>query len=231
MARTHRITAGGAALLLFAACGGSTSVGTGGASGGGGTGGGGTGGAGAVSGGGGTAGLGGGGAGGGTGGSAGGPTDATQCAVPSDCLLLSFSCCGQCGAVVRGDAQALNKSGATEYLTNNCATVDCPPCFQPQDPTLLATCEAGRCTVVDLLTHPSTSCTDATQCRVRTNACCECGGPTDSDHLIAVSTVSSGGYEPLVCDPDSACPECAPVYPAVTLDCVDGHCQITGAGS
>jgi hypothetical protein len=113
-------------------------------------------------------------------------------------------------------------------MTDNCAAVDCPGCFQPQDPTLLATCEAGKCVVVDLLTHPSTSCGEASHCRVRTDACCECGGPMDPEHLIAVSTVASAAYDPLVCDPGTACAGCAPVYPPVTLDCVDGHCQITG---
>lgn len=201
--------------FVFAACGGSSTAGSGGAAGSAGTG----------------ASAGSGGATGGSGGTAGSagtggaPTDWTKCDKPSDCVLLSLSCCGSCGAVTRGDAQALNQQGATAYLTDKCADVDCPGCYQPQDPTLLATCEAGSCVVVDLLQHASTACSSANDCRLRTTDCCECGGTIDDEHLIAVSNTGTS-FDPLVCDPGTGCPECAPVYPDKPLECVQGHCKI-----
>ncbi len=94
----------------------------------------------------------------------------------------------------------------------------------PQDPTLLATCRGGSCVVVDLQEHESTACKDASDCRVRTNSCCECGGPVDDDHLIAVA--GGGAYDALVCDPNTACLECAPAYPPKKLVCDGGHCAI-----
>jgi hypothetical protein len=121
---------------------------------------------------------------------------------------------------------ALNKSFASEYASGVCAAVgDCPGCFMPQDPTLLATCRAGQCTVVDLLTHPSTECQSASDCRLRTTVCCECGGATDPEHLIAISVSGEAQYSQLVCD-TSECLECAPIYPPVSVGCIDGHCQV-----
>jgi hypothetical protein len=98
----------------------------------------------------------------------------------------------------------------------------CPACAGVPDPTLLATCDAGQCKLIDLQTHPSTACKDSTQCRLRTNQCCECGGPVDYEHLIAVS----GNYAELVCGPLEDCAECAPEPPRdAEAVCVDGHCQ------
>lgn len=159
-----------------------------------------------------------------TGGSGGLPGDWLSCAAASDCVLRSVSCCGSCGAATRGDALALNLTGMSAYGSQKCASVDCPACFQAQDPTLLATCDAGQCVVIDLQEHPSTACSDVSECRVRGNVCCECGGPTEPPNLVAVG--SAGGFETLVCDPGTACPECAPVYPALELACTAGHCAI-----
>lgn len=96
----------------------------------------------------------------------------------------------------------------------------------PQDARLVATCQAGRCQVVDLAAHASTACTDDAQCRIRTNVCCECGGPTSVDHLVAVNTASEPSFASLVCSSDQACPECMPIYPAEAMAlCNDGHCE------
>lgn len=210
---TRRVGLVGVVLLSVAvSCGGSSTLdGSGGAAGGG-TGGAGTGGA--------TGGSGGGSGAGGI------PSSWTSCAKPSDCLLRSASCCGSCGAATREDSVALNQTGATKYAAANCDGVGCPACYMPTDPTLLATCRAGTCVVVDLLEHESTACKDVSECRVRTNACCECGGPMDDEHLIAVGV--GGGLEPLICDPNIGCPECAPVYPPKQLACDGGHCAIVG---
>lgn len=44
---------------------------------------------------------------------------------------------------------------------------------------------------------------------------------------MGIATVAERDYADLVCDPDQACPECAPVYPTeVTVACnAGGHCE------
>lgn len=157
------------------------------------------------------------------GGGSGGTSGLTACKLNSDCIVVPKSCCGSCGGATRQDALAVNQSKASEYRAGVCQGMGCPACYMPTDPTLIATCNAGTCEVVDLLQHPSTACADVAECRVRTTACCECGGPTDDEHLIAISTDAS--YSALVCD-GQGCPECAPQYPPKTLACESGHCVI-----
>lgn len=165
---------------------------------------------------------------GGVGGGSGGTTspDMFACQVNSDCLLRSASCCGSCGAATREDSIAINKQFSAQYASQNCEAVDCPGCFMPQDPTLLATCRGGQCTVVDLLTHPATECQSPNDCRPRTTDCCECGAPTDPEHLIAISVSGDLQYSQLVCDPAVGCDDCLPNYPPVSIGCIDNHCQL-----
>jgi len=164
---------------------------------------------------------------GGTGGSDAG-TAYDSCEVNSDCVISSASCCGQCGAATRDDIIALAKDAVGAYGSAKCGDAfGCPACYMAQDASLIATCSNGHCAVVDLLVHDSTSCAVATDCRIRTNVCCECGGPTDGEHLVAISNESL--FQPLVCDPLQACPECAPVYPSeYSADCSGGHCIAKG---
>jgi hypothetical protein len=149
------------------------------------------------------------------------------CQVNTDCLLRSASCCGACGAATRQDSIAINKQYASQYSNDVCGPdYGCPACYSPQDPTLLASCRGGQCVVVDLLAHPSTECQSPSDCRVRTTDCCECGGATDPEHLIAIAINGDSQYSQMICDPNTACPECEPVYPPVSLGCIDGHCQL-----
>jgi hypothetical protein len=89
---------------------------------------------------------------------------------------------------------------------------------------LVATCRERRCQLVDLLEHEASACESDDDCRVRTPDCCPCGGDTSLGRLIGVS--SENMYSALVCDSDSACPECLPTYPdEVTVSCnADEHC-------
>jgi len=49
----------------------------------------------------------------------------------------------------------------------------------------------------------------------------------DQEHLVSISDESL--FQPLVCDPLQACPECAPVYPPeYSADCSGGHCVAKG---
>ena len=176
---------------------------------------------------GGSSGSGGAGGNGGTAGTGGtGGIDFFSCNVTSECLLRSESCCGSCGAATRDDSIAINQSKAGQYTQMVCEGGGCPACFMPQDPTLLATCESSQCQVVDLLNHPSTACQTDSDCRVRTTDCCECGGSIEPDHLVAISVNGDAQFSALVCDPNVACPECAPAYPPAKVACISGHCTL-----
>ncbi len=94
----------------------------------------------------------------------------------------------------------------------------------------MATCTAGHCAAVDLLKSAVTKCSTPDDCRIRTNACCECGGPVDMEHIIAINVAAEPGYSALVCDQGQGCPECVPVYPTeVSAACESGACQAVWA--
>lgn len=157
------------------------------------------------------------------------PSD--ECVVPSDCVLVSVSCCGSCGAVVRGDAAAVNRAHADAHRAAACPDgAGCPACFAEQDPTLLATCDAGRCVVVDLQAHAATVCASSSDCRVRAVECCECGASITESTVVAISDPAA--LEALVCDPGTGCPECLPDYPdGFGATCDGGRCAMVFSGA
>jgi hypothetical protein len=70
-------------------------------------------------------------------------------------------------------------------------------------------------------------CGTAADCRLRTVDCCECGGGMGQEDLIAIALSQEPAFAALACDPNVACADCAPVYPAdVGTDCVNGHCVV-----
>ena len=160
---------------------------------------------------------------------AGMPPDFAVCEVNSDCSVVPESCCGRCGAPARDDALAINIAKASEHSRAVCGDdVGCPACAPLFiDPTLVATCRAGRCALVDLVRHSATACERDPDCTLRTPDCCECGGDTGLGRLIGISTSAQSDYAQLVCDPEQACDECAPIYPSeVTVQCgAAGHCE------
>jgi hypothetical protein len=80
---------------------------------------------------------------------------------------------------------------------------------------------------VDLLAQPVTACADSTSCRLRTVECCECGGRTDTESLIAINALKALEFSPLVCDPGASCDLCEPIYPATAhAVCSSGHCTV-----
>lgn len=163
----------------------------------------------------------------------GGQSDFFACERSSECSVVPQSCCGTCGAPSRGDALAISRASAAEYARGTCADdVGCPACAALFiDPTLVATCRAGTCELVDLQLHAASACTQDDDCKVRTPDCCECGGDTDPGRLIGINAGAERAYADLVCDPERACPECAPIYPReVAVECnSDGHCAARDA--
>jgi hypothetical protein len=156
----------------------------------------------------------------------GGHPDYYACEVPSDCLVVPESCCGTCGAPTRSDAVAVARDKSAAFQAAACGSdTGCPACAPLFiDPTLVASCRARRCELIDLLEHEASACESDDNCHVRTPDCCPCGGDTSPGRLIGVS--SENAYSALVCDPESACPECGPIYPdEVTVSCnADDHC-------
>jgi hypothetical protein len=131
----------------------------------------------------------------------------------------------------RGDVISLNVNALGAYTESVCGVdYGCPACAGQADPTLVATCTAGKCDVVDLTTSPLTACATDTACVVRTIACCECGGPMDQGSLIALNHDMAAQYAALVCDANSSCPDCAPIYPPEALAvCDSGRCIMVWA--
>lgn len=162
---------------------------------------------------------------GGMGGNA-GAGGSSPCEDNLDCLVMPASCCGACGVATRTDVIALNQADGEAYRREVCENIACPGCAGQPDPTLRAACIGGRCAVVDILTHEVTTCASPADCRVRASGCCECGVNLEPRSLIAVNPKSPTRYEELACNRDSVCAACIPQYPAVTIDCLNNHCQV-----
>ncbi len=156
-----------------------------------------------------------------------------RCEVTSDCVIRPASCCGECGAATRDDIIALNQEELSQYQAVVCENgMACDPCVQPTDPFLVATCGGSHCQVVDLLDSEITECREPSDCKVRVRDCCECNSDMASENLISISRDREAEYSELVCDPDTTCPECAPVYPPEAMpSCVTdssnrSHCGV-----
>jgi hypothetical protein len=150
------------------------------------------------------------------------------CGAPGECIVRPESCCGQCGAATRGDAIGVNAAQQAAYVAIACAGgTGCPECYTPQDPTLLATCAGGACAVADLLELPLTECTADADCRIRTRDCCECGGNTSLEALIAIRADGEAAFTALACDPGQGCDDCLPSYPPpAQAECHAGRCAV-----
>jgi hypothetical protein len=163
----------------------------------------------------------------GRGGSAGSPAVPTECTGHADCALRATTCCGTCGAPTRDDVIALRVDALDDYSSAVCGPQGamCPACAALPNRKLFATCAAGVCQVVDLTQSTVTACSSDGDCVVRTPECCECGANMDFLSLVAIAAARRAEFESLVCQPTSACPECAPVYPPnVVAVCWSGHC-------
>jgi hypothetical protein len=171
----------------------------------------------------------GGGSGGGSGtGNAGGAAGATPaydaCADPSECTFVPAGCCSAC-APQTADFVALNRASVDDYLASqSCAGAICPHCASTTNAWFGLTCDSGHCKVFDARETDLTVCQKSSDCRLRAGlACCESCSASEFD-VVAIN--ASADLRSLVCDPDTACDACAPVYPSTfTATCVSGRCQ------
>lgn len=154
---------------------------------------------------------------------------ATSCQQPSDCTLTAATCCGTCGIPQKTDVVAVATAGLNAYRNAICGSGPklCPLCATMNNPDLLATCDRGTCSVVDLTESPLSACSRVTDCRLRAATCCECGASMALWDLVALSSDGLVGYAAILCDAGAACPECMPHYPTnAQLSCTLGHCSL-----
>jgi hypothetical protein len=159
----------------------------------------------------------------GTGGSA---ASADACTTSDDCLITLKDCCAPCDMNVAGDYVALNRAAVAEYDAAKCATdATCPPCVSLGTQSVVATCNAGRCEVVDLANDPITSCSTADDCLIVTRECCECGADVQS--LAVINRNARTDFAAVVCGPDTGCDGCLPTLPDWQAPvCTGGTCEI-----
>lgn len=159
----------------------------------------------------------------------GGVPDLDTCAAPIDCVLAAPSCCGACDPVDASSFVALNRAATAQYeAANGCAGVACGACqdvneIERTSQYFTATCDGGRCVVLDVRESPLTQCATDTECVLRDGvACCE---GCDGAGIVALN--QSADLGPLVCGGgDPGCPPCAPLYPpGMQAVCVDGRCR------
>ena len=154
--------------------------------------------------------------------------DIYGCTSNTDCQIVPRGCCS-CGSGPLSSYIALNAIGIRGL---SCGTVACAPCGpttapDPNDPALyyLATCQAGRCAVVDLRATDVTACQVASDCSLRagTGCCGGCGGGLP----VAINSSQEPALEQEVCGNEpTACNGCAPVFSGYDATCSDGRCSV-----
>lgn len=152
-----------------------------------------------------------------------------RCTVANECIVVPVSCCGSCGAATPGDARAVNaearraRAGAGEPTCEGSSS--CPDCYQRTAPTLVATCRAGECALVDLTRDRLTECRVDSECETTFAGCCACG----SEGPIALARGRRDDYRRLICGAGPvACPECVGRPVPAGAACVAGHCVAPG---
>lgn len=224
------------ALLLVAACGGSTSDGSEGAGGSGGS----SGSAGSS----GSSGVGGastGGVGGSSGagavsgaGGSGAIASWQSCTGPGQCTLFATNCCGgYCTPDHPLSGWIAARSTALDEVQKQLCSDDviCPGCASfPQD-NYLAVCRAQHCQAVDLRTDELSECNAHADCELRYGSSCCPGCAGSPMQIIAVSKLHPLHTE--VCPPQGGeCEPCLPpdFPPGTSAQCVAGHCAVVDAG-
>ncbi len=160
-------------------------------------------------------------------GTGGGTGSADACVENDDCLVTLRACCEPCDVSTADDYVALNRAAVAAYDAAKCSTdAACPPCIALGTRSIVATCNAGRCEVVDLTHAPMTACSTSQDCMTVTRECCECGADVES--LVAINPEGRTDLEALVCGPATGCDGCVPTLPSWKApSCFDGSCGIS----
>jgi hypothetical protein len=137
-----------------------------------------------------------------------------SCAQPGECVLVTRTCCGVCGAPAVTDMDAVRWDETETHHNELCGTgpVNCPRCAIMTNPHLGAICRASHCAAVDVRTDATSSCTTDADCMLRFGlSCCEMCAGTDAE-LTAIR--QDALHDLTTCAPNQgACPPCVPTYP------------------
>jgi hypothetical protein len=134
-----------------------------------------------------------------------------------------------CGAGTADDYVAINAERVEDYhQTTGCNGVACGPCPEPapygEVPPFVATCNSGRCQVVELLEAGVFTCEVDSDCSLRfgLDCCPECG----SDPRQFISIADENKLRDLVCPSAPVpCPGCDFFPPpCLTAKCNAGTC-------
>ena len=92
-----------------------------------------------------------------------------SCAQPGECVLVTRTCCGVCGAPAVTDMDSVRWDETEPRHNELCGTgpVNCPRCAIMANPHLGAICRASHCAAVDVRTDATSSCTTDADCMLR----------------------------------------------------------------
>jgi hypothetical protein len=151
------------------------------------------------------------------------------CTRHSDCALADRTCCGACNSsfpwVMAQSSWPIRLIDAGICIpVASCSGCEVQALFSAG---LDALCLEGMCTAIDL--GESAYCDTDADCHVRTKDCCECGGDTALNGVMAVG--KSYPSRPDWCPRDQACDACMPTYPQETFCETTLHrCSFTMGG-
>ena len=152
--------------------------------------------------------------------------DLDVCDVPSDCQVADAGCCPACEPVGASTLTAINVRRSQEHGAR-CGDVDCAACpgvdeLSSTRQYFVPTCEVNkRCALIDIREHNVTECQTDADCRLRDGSAC-CGG-CDGQGLVSVS---SDALFTAQCGPDTACPECEPIFSEHLPSCAGSRCTV-----
>lgn len=162
-------------------------------------------------------------------GGSGGDVDPRACTSNGQCQLVPSSCCS-CGSGGASDYMAINSRYAADAVLG-CAEQVCGPCSPPvpdldaAERYLLATCSAGRCTVVDLKATVITECASDDDCALRAGlGCCQECGVVEP---VAIARTEQATIGMLVCAGPMACDPCVATLDGYAATCKDDHCSVS----
>ncbi|MBN1652686.1 MAG: hypothetical protein JXA30_02805 [Deltaproteobacteria bacterium] len=164
----------------------------------------------------------------------GGLNTAQSCKVNSDCVNVAVNCF--CRWPQIEDVAAINRRWVDHWVSPSCNI----KCESPSSAWLIPYCkksgqnDLSKCEAIDLSVHPLTKCETKEDCQMRVRECCECGGNTAIDQVIAMPQNNFEDYQYLICDKTPPeCEKCEPNYPPTVglgniaeISCYEGHCRV-----
>ncbi len=145
-------------------------------------------------------------------------------------MLTWTGCCPGCETPQLDGLAAINKSSQDKYHQSQCPVPEpCPDCEACPNGALFSYCDGGACVGADLSKQKLSSCTEASQCKLRWGTACweHCGGSPYCGDLTAIRKDAEKSFQELTCGPNEPPPPpCVPSYPENAIaECHEGHCQ------